>query len=429
MPLSPRWEKRRHTSSEASRTRSSASTRRRRSTSAATRATPGRRRHRAWDARARPRHRTRPRRRLIARPRRTGRRGRRYRRQPGLLEIEAANDEAGSRQHCFVEGDVRTYAEPDRFDAAVGRLILFHLAGSGRRRTPPRARGSTATESCSRSTSTRRLPGRSRALRWPRRESSTTSRPSAAPAPTRDRDAPGVLDRGDAGLAEVTSFGIEEYIRARRPDRDRASGGRGPNARRSTEGADLRPELELETLEQRLSEAVQEADAVRLRRPRRRLGPAGRLAPTRRPGRRAPAPPGARAPPGRPLRRGWTRARGGGRAGSGRAAGRAGRRPAARSAARLDHRAPVSQNAHQPRGHSASLPTATDKEQKRVFPCRTVRRSAARAIGAAPEDALRPSRKRRRRSSDRTASTARIASLARHHWQIASITATWTTIR
>ena len=51
------------------------------------------------------------------------------------------------------------------------------------------------------------------------------------------------------------------------------------------------------------------------------------------------------------------------------------------------------------------------------------------AIGAVPDCGCGLPAARRSRSADAIASNARIASLARHHWQIASITATWITIR
>ncbi|HEY7693417.1 MAG TPA: methyltransferase domain-containing protein [Gaiellaceae bacterium] len=49
--------------------------------------------------------------------------------QPGLLELAGVRTaEAGLANVRFVEGDVREYRDERRFDAVVGRLILFHLA-------------------------------------------------------------------------------------------------------------------------------------------------------------------------------------------------------------------------------------------------------------------------------------------------------------
>src|SRR4029077_15930518 len=61
--------------------------------------------------------------------------------QPPLLEIaRQRTTEAGHENVRFVEADVRTHTEPDRFDAVVGRLILFHLEDPAAVVRPPAAR-------------------------------------------------------------------------------------------------------------------------------------------------------------------------------------------------------------------------------------------------------------------------------------------------
>ena len=68
----------------------------------------------------------------------------------------------------------------------------------------------------------------------------------------------------DAGLAEVSSKGIQTYIAPGDPIGPRLLAGVVRTLADATGGAGLPQELELETLEQRLGEALLEADAVLL---------------------------------------------------------------------------------------------------------------------------------------------------------------------
>ena len=182
--------------------------------------------------------------------------------QPGLLAMaEERTDEAGFENVRFVEGDVRDYRDERRFDAVVGRLILFHLpdaAGAlrhhagglepgglllaidfdavGCRTEPPLELAQTGRGVLRRGLSAARAPTPRSGCGW--------RRCLRQPAST-----------------EVTSFGIQEYI----PPGDPIGTALLAGVVRTlaiAEGANLPPELELETLEQRLVEAVQVAGAT-----------------------------------------------------------------------------------------------------------------------------------------------------------------------
>jgi SAM-dependent methyltransferase len=181
--------------------------------------------------------------------------------QPGLLAIaEQRTAEAGFANVRFVVGDVREYRDERGFDAVVGRLILFHLSdpvdvvrhhaqaleSGGRllaidfdavacRCEPPLALAESAVEYYV----------------------AAFRRASADPAI--GMRLPALLSA--AGLEGVESFGIQDYIPSDNPIGVALLAG-VVRTLAIAEGADLPPELELETLDRRLAEVVQDAGAT-----------------------------------------------------------------------------------------------------------------------------------------------------------------------
>ena len=182
--------------------------------------------------------------------------------QPGLLAI-ARERSAGLANVRFVEGDVRHHREEGRFDAVVGRLILFHLAD-------PAAVVRHHAEALQPSGLVLAIDfdiGSSRseppvALAETARDYVLASFRAAGADPVIGAHLASIL--GDAGLADVTSLGIQTYIAPGDPIAPRLLAGVVGTLAAATGGAGLPPELELETLEQRLGEALLEAESVLL---------------------------------------------------------------------------------------------------------------------------------------------------------------------
>ncbi len=97
-------------------------------------------------------------------------------------------------------------------------------------------------------------------------------------------------------------------------------------------------------------------------------------------------------------------------------------------AAGLDDRASVLPE-RTPAVRAYLVVASDDRETAELFHASTVSDQPATAMGGDPEPGCGLAASRRSRSAQSGASSARIASLARHHWQIASMTATWMTIR
>lgn len=183
---------------------------------------------------------------------------------PRLLQIaEQRRLEAGVRNVAFVEADVRRFRDPEPFDAVVGRLILFHLPdatdviahhlgalrpggvvlaidfdGGSIRAEPPVALVTTIrdrVEAAFRSVGANPVVGARLAL----------------------------ILRG-AGAIDVTTFGVQAYLA---PDDPKGAGWLAGIVR------SLEPlivadadddELSLDTLQQRVAQALTTADAVLL---------------------------------------------------------------------------------------------------------------------------------------------------------------------
>lgn len=182
--------------------------------------------------------------------------------QPALLEIARRRTaEAGLDNVRFVEADARTYAEERRFDAVVGRLILFHLedpaavvrhhaAGLERDGIVLAVDFDVGTARAEPHVDLVRTAG----------DYIIASFRRAGADPVIGTHLASIL--ADAGLAEVASKGIQTYIPAGDPVAPRMLAGVVRTLAVATDGAGLPAELDLETLDQRLADAL--ADAVLL---------------------------------------------------------------------------------------------------------------------------------------------------------------------
>ncbi|HEY7604774.1 MAG TPA: methyltransferase domain-containing protein [Gaiellaceae bacterium] len=170
------------------------------------------------------------------------------------------NEEAGVDNIRLLEGDVREYRDDGRFDAVVGRLILFHLpdpAGAVRHHAQALERGGVLLAIDFDAVTCRTEPPLELARMAVDYYVAAFRRAGADPAI--GMRLPGLLEAG--GLADVESFGVQEYI----PPGDPIGIALLAGVVRTlaiAENAELPPELELESLDQRLAEAVQEAGAT-----------------------------------------------------------------------------------------------------------------------------------------------------------------------
>ena len=181
--------------------------------------------------------------------------------QPRLLEIARERTaDAGLENIRFVEGDVRDYRDESRFDAVVGRLILFHLpdpAAAVRHHAEGLRPGGLLLAIDFDAVACRSEPPLPIAQSAVEYYVAAFRRAGADPAI--GMRLPSVL--AAAGLEEVESFGIQDYIPPDNPMGTALLAG-VVRTLAVAEGADLPPELELETLEQRLVEAVQAVRAT-----------------------------------------------------------------------------------------------------------------------------------------------------------------------
>jgi SAM-dependent methyltransferase len=181
--------------------------------------------------------------------------------QPSLLAIASErNAEAGVENIRLVEGDVREYRDEARFDAVVGRLILFHLpdpAGAVRHHAQALEPGGLLLAIDFDTVGCRTEPPL--ALAQMAVEYYVAAFRRAGTDPAIGMRLPSLLAAG--GLVGVESFGVQEYIPAGNPIGIALLAG-VVRTLAIAEGADLPAELELETLDQRLAEAVRAASAT-----------------------------------------------------------------------------------------------------------------------------------------------------------------------
>jgi SAM-dependent methyltransferase len=179
----------------------------------------------------------------------------------GLLAIARERSaEAGLENVSFVEGDARDYRDERPFDAVVGRLILFHLAdpvGALRHHAGALVPGGLLLAIDFDAVGCRCEPPLPLAQAAVEYYVAAFRRAGADPAI--GMRLPSLLDA--AGLRDVESFGIQDYIPPGNPMGTALLAG-VVRTLAIAEGAELPPELELETLEPRLVEAVQSAGAT-----------------------------------------------------------------------------------------------------------------------------------------------------------------------
>lgn len=172
---------------------------------------------------------------------------------------------AGEHHVSFVEGDVRTFRAPQPFDAIAGRLILFHLAdpaGAVRHHLTNLRAGGTFVAidfdlgACRAEPD---VPLVAEALRW------VVGAFSAAGAAPRIGARLGPILR-DAGLRDVTTLGMQGYVQPGDPAAGRLLGSvvRSLAPAILAHGIATPEQLELETLEERITTALTAADAVLL---------------------------------------------------------------------------------------------------------------------------------------------------------------------
>jgi ubiquinone/menaquinone biosynthesis C-methylase UbiE len=181
--------------------------------------------------------------------------------QPGLLGIaEERTAAAGFGNVRFVESDVRAFRDEGDFDAVVGRLILFHLpdpVGAVRHHAEGIRPGGLLLAVDFDAVACRCEPPLPLADAAVDYYVAAFRRAGADPAI--GMRLPLILR--SAGLEEVDSFGIQDYIRPGNPMGPALLAG-VVRTLALAEDADLPPELELETLEARIAEAVEAAGAI-----------------------------------------------------------------------------------------------------------------------------------------------------------------------
>ena len=172
---------------------------------------------------------------------------------------------AGQHHVSFVEGDVRTFRTDTPFDAIAGRLILFHLAdpaGAVRHHLTNLRSGGTFVAvdfdlgSCR---AEPEVPLVAEALRW------VIAAFTAAGAAPRVGARLGPILR-DAGLKDVATLGLQGYVQPGDPAAGRILGGvvRTLAPAIVAHGIATAEQIGLETLDDRITQALTAADAVLL---------------------------------------------------------------------------------------------------------------------------------------------------------------------
>lgn len=180
-----------------------------------------------------------------------------------LAVARARATAAAERQVSFVEGDVRSFRAETPFDAIAGRLILFHLAdpaGVVRHHLLNLRQGGTFAAidfdlgACRAEPD---VPLVAQALGW------VTGAFEAAGAAPRVGARLGPILR-DAGLNNVTTLGLQGYVQPGDPAAGRLLGGvvRSLAPAIVAHGFATPEQLALDTLDERITQALTAADAV-----------------------------------------------------------------------------------------------------------------------------------------------------------------------
>ncbi|HEU4935130.1 MAG TPA: methyltransferase domain-containing protein [Vicinamibacterales bacterium] len=172
-------------------------------------------------------------------------------------------EQAGATNVSFLEGDITSWRDAQRFDAIVERLVLFHVADPvtvvrhHRQNLRPEGRFVAIDFDIGAARSEPPLPLIADALRW------ILAAFSAGGASPRIGARLGVILE-QAGLKNVTTFGVQPYM----PPHNASSANLISSVVRSLAPAILQhgiataEEMDLSTLEQRIAQAVQRANAV-----------------------------------------------------------------------------------------------------------------------------------------------------------------------
>jgi ubiquinone/menaquinone biosynthesis C-methylase UbiE len=182
-----------------------------------------------------------------------------------LAVARRRTEEAGERRVTFIAGDVTRWMAPEPFDAVIGRLVLFHLAnpvGVVRHHMQNLREGglfaaldfdigSARTEPA--------LPIVGEALRW-----IMDAFTAAGASPRIGARLAMILE--EAGLQNVTTYGVQAYLQPHDP----SGGALVAGVVRSlapvivARGIATPEQLQLDTLQARITEEVRRADAVLL---------------------------------------------------------------------------------------------------------------------------------------------------------------------
>jgi ubiquinone/menaquinone biosynthesis C-methylase UbiE len=174
-------------------------------------------------------------------------------------------EDAGERHVSFIEADVRSWRAAEPFDAIVGRLILFHLSDpatvvrhhaqnlrpGGRFMAIDFDLGGARTEPA--------IPLADEILGWV-----TRAFEAAGASPSIGARLGPIL--AQAGLREVTTFGVQGYLQPGDPMAARLLAGvaRSLAGAIVTHGIATVDQLGIESLEGRIAESLKRADAVLL---------------------------------------------------------------------------------------------------------------------------------------------------------------------
>jgi SAM-dependent methyltransferase len=174
-------------------------------------------------------------------------------------------EDAGERHVSFIEADVRSWRASEPFDAIVGRLILFHLSDpatvvrhhiqnlrpGGRFMAIDFDLGGARTEPA--------VPLAQEILAWV-----TRAFAAAGASPFIGARLGPIL--AQAGLREVTTFGVQGYLQPGDPMAARLLAGvaRSLAGAIVTHGIATVEQLGIESLESRIAESLERADAVLL---------------------------------------------------------------------------------------------------------------------------------------------------------------------
>jgi SAM-dependent methyltransferase len=172
---------------------------------------------------------------------------------------------AGERHVSFVEADVRSWRAAEPFDAVVGRLILFHLADPATvvrhhaRNLRPGGRFVAIDFDLGGARTYPTVPLTNVILGWV-----TRAFEAAGASPFIGARLGPILTQ--AGLRDVTTFGVQGYLQPGDPLAARLLAGvarslAGPIV---THGIATVDELGIESLEKRIAESLKQADAVLL---------------------------------------------------------------------------------------------------------------------------------------------------------------------